>query len=104
MSLGLWLSALNAHYRDFGYIVPFLLQLGLIISPVVYQANVPSHWRWLYFLNPMAALLDTFRWSILGTTFPGWDAILISSVSTLLLLVSGAWYFHRVDRFMADNI
>jgi lipopolysaccharide transport system permease protein len=105
LSLGLWLSALNAHYRDFGYIVPFLLQLGLIISPVVVGADhVPARWRWLYFLNPMATLLDAFRWSVVGSAFPVWDEILISSVSSILLLISGAWYFHRVDRFMADNI
>lgn len=105
MSLGLWLSALNAHYRDFGYVVPFLLQLGLIISPVIVGAeHVPAGWRWLYFVNPMASLLDAFRWSILGAPFPAWDEILISSVSSIILLISGAWYFHRVDRFMADNI
>lgn len=105
LSLGLWLSALNAHYRDFSHIVPFLLQLGLIVSPVAYDsAQVPAGWRWLYFLNPMAALLDEFRWAVLGTGSPGWDAVLISLLSTSFLLVSGAWYFHRVDRFMADSI
>lgn len=105
VSLGLWLSALNAHYRDFGYIVPFLLQLGLIVSPVVFPAsNVPAGWRWLYFLNPMASLLAAFSWSVIGSAFPRWDEILYSSVSLLFLLISGAWYFHRVDRFMADNI
>jgi len=105
LAFGLWLSALNAHYRDFGYIVPFLLQLGLIVSPVAYESSrVPEGWRWFYFMNPMATLLDTFRWTILGTPLPGWDAITVSVLSTLFLLVSGAWYFHRVDRFMADNI
>lgn len=105
LALGLWLSALNAHYRDFGYIVPYLLQLGLVVSLVVYEAaRIPAGWRWLYFLNPMASLLAAFSSTIVGTTFPSWDAILISSLSSLLLLVSGAWYFHRVERFMADHI
>lgn len=105
LTLGLWLSALNAHYRDFGYIVPYLLQLGLIVSPVVVGSErVPTGWRWLYFANPMASLLDAFRWSVVGTPLPAWHEMLISLLSALVLLVSGAWYFHRVERFMADNI
>lgn len=103
--LGLWLSALNAHYRDFAYIVPFLLQLGLIVSPVAYEASrVPERWRWLYFLNPMVALLDAFRWTILQTPFPAWQDVVMSLMSIVLITVTGTWYFHRVDRFMADNI
>jgi lipopolysaccharide transport system permease protein len=105
LALGLWLSALNAHYRDFGYIVPYLLQLGLIVSLVVYEAaRIPAGWRCVYFLNPMASLLAAFSSTIVGTPFPTWDEILISSLSALVLLVSGTWYFHRVERFMADNI
>lgn len=103
-ALGLWLSALNGHYRDFGFIVPFVLQVGLFVSPVAYEAHVPGHWRWFYYLNPMASLLDAFRWTLLGTPLPGWTDMSISALSTLVILVSGAWYFHRVDRFMADNI
>jgi len=105
MAFGLWLSALNAHYRDFGYIVPFLLQVGLFISPAGYEpGNIPGAWRWLYFANPMAALLDSFRWAMLGTPLPSVDSILISALSALAILASGIWYFRRVDRFLADNI
>ena len=105
VSIGLWLSALNAHYRDFGYVVPFLLQLGMVVSPVLYlTSRVPVRWRWLYQLNPMSTLLDGFRWAVFGTDFPSLEGMFISSVSLLCLLVSGAWYFRRVDRFLADNI
>lgn len=105
LSIGLWLSALNAHYRDFGYVVPFVIQLGMVVSPVLYESSlVPSQWTWLYHLNPLAALLDGFRWSLLGTAAPHWDGLLISSLSLIVMLVSGGWYFHRVDRFLADNI
>jgi lipopolysaccharide transport system permease protein len=105
LALGLWLSALNAHYRDFGYVVPFLLQIGMLVSPVLFDSTViPNKWRWFYELNPMAALLDGFRWSMLGTSVPQGDGVAISSLSLLILLVSGAWYFQRVERFLADNI
>lgn len=105
LSIGLWLSALNAHYRDFGYVVPFVIQLGMLVSPVLYESVlVPDQWNWLYHINPLAALLDAFRWSLLGTATPRWDGILISFLSLLAMLLSGAWYFHRVDRFLADNI
>ncbi len=106
LAFGLWLSALNAHYRDFGYIVPFLLNLGLLISPVAYDASskVPASWGWLYFANPMAALLGAFRSTIFGASLPTPTQILVSTLSTTVILVTGAWYFHRVDRFMADSI
>jgi lipopolysaccharide transport system permease protein len=105
LSIGLWLSALNAHYRDFGYVVPFLLQLGMVVSPVLYESSlVPLQWKWLYQLNPMAALLDGFRWSLLGTGFPNVTGLVISFFSLVALLISGGWYFQRVERFLADNI
>ncbi len=106
LGFGLWLSALNAHYRDFGHVVPFALQLGLIVSPVaVDSSHVTGGWRWLYFMNPMATLLDLFRWTMLGITPSlGWSEILVSLISATFLLLSGAWYFRRVDRFLADSI
>lgn len=105
LSIGLWLSALNAHYRDFGYVVPFMLQIGMLVSPVLFESNVvPQQWNWLYHLNPLAALLDAFRWSMLGATFPDWTNLLISMTSLFFLLISGSWYFQRVERFLADNI
>lgn len=105
LSIGLWLCALNAHYRDFGYVVPFMLQLGMVVSPVLYESSlIPARWTGLYHFNPMAALLDAFRWTFVGTSPPRWDGVLISLVSLVCLLLSGAWYFRRVDRFLADNI
>ena len=105
VSSGLWLSALNAHYRDFGHIVPLALQLGLIISPIaVDSARLTGWWRWLYFLNPMAGLLEGFRWSLLGSPFPGWMELSICVFVTAGLVMSGLWYFRRVERFLADSI
>lgn len=105
LGFGLWLSALNAQYRDFGYIVPFLLNLGLIISPVAYEAGeISDRWRWLAFANPMAMLLTVFRTTLFGTPLPAWNEMLISLLAILTVLISGACYFHRVDRFMADRI
>ena len=105
LAFGLWLSALNAHYRDFGYVVPFMLQLGMVVCPVLYESSkVPAPWNWLYHLNPMAVALDGFRWTALGAGIPQWDGVFISFVSLILLLVSGGWYFRRVERFLADNI
>ena len=106
LSLGLWLSALNAHYRDFGIVVPFALQIGLIVSPAVYETAtvIPTEWRWLYGLNPMASLLEAFRWSVFGLRGPGAVEILMSVLATLLVLLSGEWYFRRVERFLADRI
>jgi lipopolysaccharide transport system permease protein len=105
-SLGLWLSALNAHYRDFGIVVPFVLQMGFFISPVVYETSrlIPVEWRWLYGLNPMASLLEAARWSLLGARGPGAMEILMSVLATLFLLLTGEWYFRRVERFLADRI
>jgi len=106
LSLGLWLSALNAHYRDFGIVVPFALQMGFFISPVVYETSrlIPSEWRWLYGLNPMASLLEAFRWSLFGVGGPGPVEMLMSVLATLLVLLTGEWYFRRVERFLADRI
>lgn len=106
LSLGLWLSALNAHYRDFGIVVPFALQIGLIISPVIYETAtvIPTEWRWLYGLNPMASLLEAFRWSVFGLRGPGAVEILMSVLATLFVLLTGEWYFRRVERFLADRI
>lgn len=105
LSLGLWLSALNAHYRDFGIVVPFAMQMGFFISPVVYSATlIPTEWRWLYGLNPMASLLEAFRWSLFGVGGPGVVEMLMSVLTTLLVLLTGEWYFRRVERFLADRI
>jgi lipopolysaccharide transport system permease protein len=103
---GLWLAALNVEYRDFRYIVPFIVQFGLYISPVGFSSNiVPDKWRLLYSLNPMVGVIDGFRWAILGGNsniyLPGF---FLSTVLVLLLLVSGIWYFRKMERTFADVI
>ncbi|MDX2229160.1 MAG: ABC transporter permease [Leptolyngbyaceae cyanobacterium bins.349] len=103
---GLWLAALNVEYRDFRYIVPFIVQFGLYISPVGFSSSiVPEQWRLLYSLNPMVGVIDGFRWAILGGTtqiyLPGF---LLSLGLVIFLLVTGIWYFRRMERSFADVI
>jgi lipopolysaccharide transport system permease protein len=103
---GLWLAALNVEYRDFRYIVPFLVQFGLYISPVGFSSNVvPEKWRLLYSLNPMVGVIDGFRWAILGGDaklyLPGF---MLSLALVAILLVSGIWYFRKMERTFADVI
>lgn len=103
---GLWFAALNVKYRDFRYLVPFVLQVGLYISPVGFASSiVPEKWRLLYALNPMVGVIDGFRWAILrGTVELYWSGILLSFVLSLLLVVSGLWYFRKTERILADVI
>jgi lipopolysaccharide transport system permease protein len=103
---GLWLAALNVQYRDFRYIVPFLVQFGLYISPVGFDSDIiPERWRLLYALNPMVSIIDGFRWSISGGRDPLIVKGLISGcVVTLLLLITGIWYFRKVEKTFADVI
>ena len=102
--LGLWLSALNVRYRDVHLAVPFLILLGLFISPIIYPADiVPDNLQWLYALNPLVGIFESFRWAILGTDFPG-TLILIPIAVSALLLVSGALYFQRAEQSFADVI
>jgi len=106
MGGGLWLSALNVQFRDFRYIVPFIIQFGLYISPVGFSSNiVPEKWRWLYSLNPMVGVIDGFRWAIIGgDTSIYWPGFLLSLALVVLLLVSGIWYFRRLEKNFADII
>jgi lipopolysaccharide transport system permease protein len=103
---GLWLSALNVKYRDFRYVVPFLVQFGLYISPVGFSSSiVPEKWRLLYFLNPMVGVIDGFRWAILGDAFPVyWPGLILSASLTLLMFVGGLLYFRNMERSFADVI
>jgi len=106
MGGGLWLSALNVQFRDFRYIVPFIIQFGLYISPVGFSSNiVPEKWRWLYSLNPMVGVIDGFRWAIIGGDASiYWPGFLLSLALVVLLLVSGIWYFRRLEKNFADII
>jgi lipopolysaccharide transport system permease protein len=103
---GLWLCALNVEYRDFRYIVPFIVQFGLYISPVGFSsAIVPEKWRLLYSLNPMVGVIDGFRWALLrGDTVLWWPGIAASCLLTAVLCVSGIAYFRRMEKTFADVI
>lgn len=103
---GLWVSALMVRYRDVRFIVPFIVQFGLYVSPVGFRsALVPEQWRLLYSLNPMVGVLDGFRWSLLGGTNQIHVAAMSLSVfMTLLILLSGLWYFRKTERSFADVI
>jgi lipopolysaccharide transport system permease protein len=107
LGAGLWLSALNVEFRDVRYVVPFLTQLWLFASPIIYSsATVPQPWRSIYGLNPMAGVIEGFRWALLG---PGAGAppdlmTGVSALAALVLLVSGAFYFRRMERNFADVV
>jgi lipopolysaccharide transport system permease protein len=112
---GLWLSALNVKYRDFRYIIPFIVQFGFFISPVGYSsAHVPEIWHWhdfdiparlFYSLNPMVGVIDGFRWALLrGQTDLWWPSLLASVLITFVLCASGVWYFRRMEKTFADVI
>jgi lipopolysaccharide transport system permease protein len=103
--MGLWLTALTIKYRDFRFVVPFMLQVGLFLSPVGFStANLP-HWRFIYSLNPLVGAIDGFRWCILRGE-PALNAanMELSVGVTALLVLSGFWYFRRMERSFADLI
>ncbi len=103
---GLWLAALNVKYRDFRYIVPFIVQFGLYISPVGFSSSiVPVKWRLLYSLNPMVGVIDGFRWAILGgKTQLYWPGFWLSTVLTMLIFLLAVRYFRNTERAFADII
>ncbi len=116
--IGLWMCALNVEYRDFRYIVPFVVQFGLYVSPVGFSsAMVPEKWRVLYSLNPLVGVIDGFRWALLrghtgaahagmagGETGLWWPGILISLLVTAFLCATGIWYFRKMEKTFADVI
>jgi lipopolysaccharide transport system permease protein len=106
MGGGLWLAALNVQYRDFRYIVPFIVQFGLYISPVGFSSSiVPEQWRLAYSLNPMVGVIDGFRWAILGGDVRlYWPGFLLSLLLVAILLVTGILYFRHMERTFADVI
>jgi lipopolysaccharide transport system permease protein len=105
LGVGLWLSALNALYRDVRYVVPFLVQFWMFASPVAYPSSlVPERWRWLYGLNPMAGVIEGFRWALTGHGQPPGILLAASSAAVLLLVVSGLIYYHAVEGTMADVV
>jgi len=103
LGVGLWLSALNAIYRDVRYVVPFLIQFWMLASPVAYPSSlVPERWRPLYGLNPMAGVVEGFRWSLTGYGQPPNAMIAVSTAMVLLLLAGGVTYFRNMEGTIAD--
>jgi lipopolysaccharide transport system permease protein len=105
LGAGLWLSAMNAIYRDVRYVVPFLVQFWMFASPVAYPSTlVPERWRWAYGLNPMAGVIEGFRWSLTGKGQPPDIMLAVSAVMVLLLVAGGLMYFTKMEGTIADVV
>ena len=105
LGVGLWFTAMNVQFRDVHYVVPFLTQLWLFITPIAYPSSLLSEpWRTLYAINPMAGVVEGFRWVLLGTVTAAAPMVIISAVIALVLLVSGALYFRRMEKIFADVV
>lgn len=105
LSVGLWLSALNVRYRDVGHTIPFLTQVWMFATPVAYPVSlVPQKWRLLYSLNPMAGVIEGFRWALLGKDSPEFGVIAVSAIMVLVLMLPGVVYFKYTERTFADIV
>jgi lipopolysaccharide transport system permease protein len=105
LAMGLWLSALNARYRDVGHTVPFLIQIWMYASPVAYPVSlIPERWRLLYSLNPMVGVIEGFRWTLLGKEAPAFGVIAVGVALIVALLVGGIIFFKRMEHTFADVI
>jgi len=105
IAVGLWLSALNVLYRDINYILPFLTQFWMYLTPIAYPSSmVPEQWQAIYAINPMTGVVEGFRWALLGTGQPPGLMTLVSAIVAVLLLISGMFYFKRMERLFADRV
>ena len=105
VGVGLWLSALNVLFRDINYILPFLTQFWMYLTPVAYPSSmIPAEWQVIYALNPMTGVVEGFRWALLGTGQPPGIMTLVSSITAVVLLISGMFYFKRMERLFADMV
>lgn len=105
LGIGLFLSAMNAIYRDVRYVVPFLVQFWMFASPVAYPSSlVPARWRWLYGLNPMAGIIEGFRWSLTGSGEPPSVLLAASAAAIVVVVVTGAMYFQKMEGIIADVV
>lgn len=105
LGVGLWFSALNVEFRDVRYVITFLTQLWLFATPIAYPSSMlPQPWRTLYGLNPMTGVVEGFRWALLGTNSAPGPIIAVSSTAAVLILITGAFYFRRMERTFADIV
>jgi len=105
LGVGLWLCALNAIYRDVRYVMPFLIQFWMFASPVAYPSSlVPGKWRWLYGLNPMAGVIEGFRWSLAGRGSPPGAMVFVSAGAVIVILFGGFAYFQQMESTVADVV
>jgi lipopolysaccharide transport system permease protein len=105
LGMGLWLSALNAFYRDVRYVVPFLVQFWMFASPVAYPSSlVPERWQWLYGLNPMAGVIEGFRWALTGQGLPPGPMMVASATGVVVVLISGLVYYRAMEGSIADVV
>ncbi|MBN1954935.1 MAG: ABC transporter permease [Anaerolineae bacterium] len=105
LGVGLWLAALNVEYRDVRYAIPFLIQFWMFATPIAYPSSlVPERWRALYGLNPMAGVIEGFRWALLGQTDPPGPLLAVSAAMVVVLLLSGLFYFRRMEKTFADVV
>jgi len=105
MAISLWLAALNVQYRDVGYLIPFLVQFWMYATPIVYPASlIPEPWRVLYSVNPMVGVVEGFRWALFGTGQAIWQCVAVSVVTVTMLLVSGLFFFRRMEKIFADVV
>lgn len=105
LGVGLWLSALNVQYRDVRYVVPFLTQFWMLATPIAYSSSLMrGHWQVIYGLNPMVGVVEGFRWALLGVNVAPRPMLAVSALSALLLLISGAFYFRRMEKTFADVV
>lgn len=105
LGVGLWLAALNSLYRDVHFLAPFLIQVWMFLSPVVYPATlVPARWRWLYGLNPMAGVIEGFRWSLTGRGQPPTLLLAVSASAVLVVMAGGLAFFRRIEGVIADVV
>jgi lipopolysaccharide transport system permease protein len=105
LGVGLWLSAMNVQFRDVRYLIPFITQFWMFSTPIVYPSSLlPQPWRTIYGINPMVGVVEGFRWALLGTNTPPGPMIIASATVALLLLLSGAFYFRRMEKTFADVV
>jgi lipopolysaccharide transport system permease protein len=105
LGVGLWLSALNVKYRDVAHAVPFLMQFGLLLTPVAYSISViPEQWQFVYAVNPMVGVIEGLRWALLGTPGPPLAIVLISAAATMVIFCGGLLFFGRMENDFADIV